>query len=77
MHLQPFQVLFSLLCIFYSLIVPRASSLYNIIMVFGVSFKCDFTIAIGTFEVETENFNTEIGLLVTNLHSHVKFGTNI
>ena len=77
MHLQPFQVLFGLLCIFNSLIVSRTSCLYNIIMVFGVSFKCDFTVAIGTFEVETKNLDTEIGLFVTNFHSHVKFGTDV
>jgi hypothetical protein len=77
MNLQLFQVLFSLLCIFDSLVVPYTSRLYNIIMVFGVSFKCDFAITIRTFEVETENLNAEIELLVTNFHSHIKFGTNV
>lgn len=66
-----------MLCIFDSLIVPRTPCFYNIIMVFGVGFKCDFTIAIGTFEVEPKNLDAKIGLLVTNFHSHVKFGSDV
>lgn len=46
-------------------------------MIFRISFECDFSIAVGAFEVKSENFNAEIGLFVTDLHSHVKFRTNI
>lgn len=66
-----------MLRIFDSLIVPSTSCFYDIIMIFGVSFKCDFTVTIGTFEVESKDFDAKIGLLVTNLHSHVKFGSKI
>jgi hypothetical protein len=46
-------------------------------MIFGVSFECDFAIAIGAFEVESEDLNAQVCLFVTNLHTHVELGSNV
>ena len=46
-------------------------------MIFGVGFKGDFCIAVGAFEVEPEDFDSQVGLLVTDFHTHVEFGANV
>lgn len=46
-------------------------------MVFGVGFEGDFCIAIGAFEIEPEDFDAEIGLFVTDFHSHVELGADV
>jgi len=46
-------------------------------MVLRVCLESDFTVTIGTFEVETEDFDSQIGLLVAYFHSHVEFGSDV
>ncbi len=66
-----------MLSIFDCLIISRSSSLDQIVMILGVSFECDFTIAIGAFEVEPENLNAQVCLFVTDFHTHVELGSNV
>lgn len=68
---------FCLLGIFDGFVVACASCFDHIIMVFGVGFEGDFCIAIGAFEIEPEDFDAEIGLLVTDFHSHVELGADV
>lgn len=75
--LKLLEILFSLLGIFDGLVVAGSSGFYNIIMVFGVSLEGDLAIAVGAFEVESENLYAQIGLQVAYLHSHVEFGTDV
>lgn len=46
-------------------------------MVFGISFECDFTVAVSAFEVKSKDFDAEIGLLVTYLHTHIELGADV
>lgn len=46
-------------------------------MILRISFESDFGIAIGAFEVEPEDLDAQIGLLVTDLHTHVELSTNV
>ena len=46
-------------------------------MILGVSFESDFGIAVSAFEVEPEDLYSQVGLLVTDFHAHVEFGSNV
>lgn len=46
-------------------------------MVLGIRLERDFSIAIGAFEVKPEDFDAQICLLVTYLHTHVELGTDV
>jgi hypothetical protein len=46
-------------------------------MIFGVSFECDFAVAVGAFEVEPEDLDAQIDFLVADFHSHVEFGADV
>lgn len=46
-------------------------------MIFGVGLEGDFGIAVGAFEVEPEDFDSQVGLLVTDFHTHVEFGSDV
>lgn len=46
-------------------------------MVLRIGLEGDFGIAIGTFEVKPKNFDAEIGLLVTDLHTHVELSPDV
>ena len=50
---------------------------YDVVMVLGISFECDFCVAVGALEVEPEDLDAQIGLFVTDLHSHVELGTDV
>ena len=76
-HLQPLEVLLGLLRVLNGLIVPGSSRFHDIVMVLGISFEGDLGVAIGAFEVEPEDFDAQIGLLVTDLHTHVELSTDV
>lgn len=46
-------------------------------MIFRVCLKCDICIAVGAFKVESKDLDSQVDLIVANLHSHVEFGPNI
>jgi hypothetical protein len=46
-------------------------------VVFRIGFECDFTVAVGAFEVETKDLDPEVGLFVAYLHSHIEFSTDV
>jgi hypothetical protein len=71
------EVLFSLLRILDGFVVASSSCFYDVVMVFGVSFECDFGVAVCTFEIEPKDFDAQIGLFVTDLHSHVELGPDV
>jgi hypothetical protein len=66
-----------MLCILNGFIISGSSSLDQIIMILGVSFECDFAIAICAFEVEPEDLNAQVCLFVADLHTHVELGSNV
>jgi hypothetical protein len=46
-------------------------------VILGVSFKGDLGIAIGALEVEPEDFDAQVCLFVTDLHTHVELCSDI
>lgn len=59
------------------LVVSRSSGFDDIVMILGVGFECDFSIAVGAFEVKPENLNAEICLFIAYLHTHIELGADV
>ena len=66
-----------MLSIFDGLVVASTTCLDDIIMIFGVGFEGDFSIAVGTLEVKPEDLDAQVDLFVADLHSHVELGPDI
>ena len=46
-------------------------------MVLRICFEANLVVAVGTLEIEAEDFNAQVSLLVADLHPHVELGTYI
>ena len=66
-----------MLSIFYGLVVSGTSRLYDIVMIFGVSFKGNIGIAISAFKIKSKDFDSKIDLIITDFHSHVELGADV
>ena len=66
-----------MLSVFDSLVVACSTRFYDIIVVFGVSFEGNLSVAASALEVEAEDLDVKIGLQVAYLHTHVEFCSNV
>lgn len=46
-------------------------------MIFRISLESNISIAVGAFQIESENFNTKIDLIVAYFHSHIELSSDI
>lgn len=59
------------------IIIPRSSSLDNILCILRVGFERDLIAAMGASEIEAEYLDPKVHLIIADLHPHRKFGAKV
>lgn len=66
-----------MLGIFYRFVISGTSSFNDIIVIFRIGFESDVGITISAFKIKSEDFNTEIDLIIADFHSHVELSSDV